>query len=99
MSLSSKQNAGRVAQLRELLKVLAKKLDSDPGSRDMANLAKQYRETLAEIEDLEPRSSADPIEVILSDASQKKRIVRPRRDRASHLRKKKEPDPQRPGNR
>ena len=33
--------------------ILAKEIDDEPGARDMASLAKQYRETLKEIEELE----------------------------------------------
>ena len=43
----------RVAQLKELLLILAKEIDDKPGARDMAALAKQYRETLHEIEEIE----------------------------------------------
>ena len=43
----------RVDQLRNLLDILAEKINSDPGARDLAQLAKQYRETLKEIEELE----------------------------------------------
>lgn len=42
----------REKQLRELLIVLADEIDSRPGARDLAQLAKQYRETLAEIDDI-----------------------------------------------
>ena len=43
----------RIDQLRELLEVLANEIDEKPGARDLAQLAKQYRETLKEIEDIE----------------------------------------------
>ena len=43
----------RLAQLKELLKILAETIDGRPGARDMAQLAKQYRETLKEIEEIE----------------------------------------------
>ncbi len=43
----------RVEQLKELLNVLAKEIDDEPGARDMAQLAKQYRETIKEIEEIE----------------------------------------------
>ena len=49
----------RVEQLRELLMILAKEIDDGPGARDMASLAKQYRETIKEIEEIEGMSEAD----------------------------------------
>ena len=42
----------RLEQLESLLKVLAKAIDEKPGARDLAQLVKQYRETLAEIEEI-----------------------------------------------
>ena len=46
-------DSSRVEQLKELLLILAKEIDDGPGARDMASLAKQYRETLKEIEEIE----------------------------------------------
>lgn len=43
----------RIIQLKALLKELAEGIDSKPGARDLAGLAKQYRETLKEIEEIE----------------------------------------------
>jgi hypothetical protein len=43
----------RIVQLRALAEILADKINTDPGARDLAQLAKQYRETLKEIEDIE----------------------------------------------
>ena len=43
----------RIQQLKELLLILAKEIDEKPGARDMASLARQYRETLQEIEEIE----------------------------------------------
>ena len=43
----------RVEQLKELLLILAKEIDDKPGARDMASLAKQYRETLKELDESE----------------------------------------------
>ena len=43
----------RLVQLKELLVVLADAIDDKPGARDLAQLAKQYRETLKEIDELE----------------------------------------------
>ena len=52
-------NEPRVEQLKELLLVLAKQIDSKPGARDMASLARQYRETLKEIEEIEGADDND----------------------------------------
>ena len=52
-------NKPRVDQLKELLLVLAKQIDSKPGARDMASLARQYRETLKEIEEIEGAEDND----------------------------------------
>ncbi len=43
----------RLFQLKELLAVLASAIDDKPGARDLAQLCKQYRETLREIEEIE----------------------------------------------
>ena len=45
--------ASRLFQLKELLAVLASAIDDKPGARDLAQLCKQYRETLREIEEIE----------------------------------------------
>lgn len=52
-------NEPRVEQLKELLLVLAEQIDSKPGARDMASLARQYRETLKEIEEIEGATGDD----------------------------------------
>lgn len=46
-------NATRLVQLKELLVILADEIDQRPGARDLAQLSRQYRETLKEIEDIE----------------------------------------------
>jgi hypothetical protein len=51
--LSDNTNKPRIDQLKELLIILANEIDAGPGARDMASLCKQYRETLAEIEQIE----------------------------------------------
>ena len=57
----------RVEQLKELLGILAKQIDDGPGARDMASLAKQYRETLKEIEEIEQNGNEeDELAKILS---------------------------------
>ena len=49
----------RLQQLESLLKVLATAIDEKPGARDLAQLAKQYRETLAEIEAIKGTGDED----------------------------------------
>lgn len=46
-------NKSRLDQLKALQVILAEEIDSRPGARDLAALAKQYRETLSEIEQIE----------------------------------------------
>lgn len=43
----------RLCRLKELASILAQAIDDSPGVRDLAQLAKQYRETLKEIEEIE----------------------------------------------
>ena len=57
----------RVDQLKELLLILAKEIDDEPGARDMASLVKQYRETMKEIEELDNGEADDEIAEILGD--------------------------------
>ena len=57
----------RLVQLKALLEILAGAIDDGPGARDLAQLSKQYRETLAEIEQIEgAEPSGDEISVILA---------------------------------
>lgn len=57
----------RFTQLKMLLQELAEAIDRKPGARDLAQLSKQYRETLREIEELEAyNNSGDEIENILA---------------------------------
>jgi hypothetical protein len=57
----------RIVQLRALAEILADKINEDPGARDLAQLAKQYRETLKEIEEIEGvNNGEDEIEKILN---------------------------------
>ena len=59
----------RVEQLKELLGILAQQIDDGPGARDMASLAKQYRETLKEIEEIEQNGNEeDELAKILSES-------------------------------
>lgn len=60
----------RVDQLKELLTILAQEIDEGPGARDMASLARQYRETLAEIEEIEGANNGeDEISKLLSESA------------------------------
>lgn len=43
----------RLIQLKTLLGILADEIDQRPGARDLAQLSRQYRETLREIEEIE----------------------------------------------
>lgn len=49
----------RLNQLKDLAEILAEKINSDPGARDLAGLAKQYRETLKEIEEIEGANNGE----------------------------------------
>lgn len=75
-------SATRLDQLRELLEILADEIDQRPGARDLAQLARQYRETLKEIEEIEgSEREDDDIAKILSEreALGKSGAVRPNR--------------------
>lgn len=55
-----------LSQLKALLWVLARAIDEKPGARDLAQLAKQYRETLARIAEMEGMNdNTDEISEIL----------------------------------
>lgn len=59
-------NCDRLSQLKELRDILADEINNRPGARDLAQLAKQYRETLKEIEELEGNNAEeDEIEKLL----------------------------------
>lgn len=61
----------RLAQLKALQEILAEAIDSRPGARDLASLAKQYRETLSEIEAIEGVDThGDEISEILTQREQ-----------------------------
>lgn len=49
----------RLEQLKELLRILADEIDRRPGARDLAQLSRQYRETLKEIEEIEGTEDND----------------------------------------
>lgn len=72
----------RYEQLKELLLILAEQIDSKPGARDMASLARQYRETLREIEELEgAEPQDDEINDILADRESNGKSGAVRKDR------------------
>lgn len=72
----------RYEQLKELLLILAEQIDSKPGARDMASLARQYRETLREIEELEgAEPQDDEINDILTDRESNGKSGAVRKDR------------------
>ena len=69
----------RLEQLKALLIILADEIDQRPGARDLAQLARQYRETLREIEEIEGANDHDDeiAEILLErDASGESRAVR-----------------------
>lgn len=45
--------SSRLDQLKALRDIIAESIDEKPGARDLAQLAKQYREIIAEIEGIE----------------------------------------------
>lgn len=51
-------DSDRLTQLKMLLKELAEGIDKKPGARDLAQLSKQYRETLREVEELEQSTAS-----------------------------------------
>lgn len=62
-----KTETDRLTQLKALRDILAAKINDDPGARDLAQLAKQYRETLKEIEEIEGgEHGEDEIEKLLN---------------------------------
>lgn len=61
-------NGTRLEQLKELLRILANEIDERPGARDLAQLSKQYRETLKDIEEIEGTlDDGDDIGKLLSE--------------------------------
>ncbi len=72
-------NKDRLTQLKALLLVIAEAIDAGPGARDLASLARQYRETIREIEEIEGATiHDDEIAEILAerDAAGESRSVR-----------------------
>ena len=57
--LNRAQDESRLSQLKALCEILADEIDKRPGARDLAQLSRQYRETMKEIEDIEGMSPVD----------------------------------------
>ena len=57
--LKSCSKKDQLTKLKALLAILAEAIDAKPGARDLAQLSKQYRDTLAEIERLEGGDNDD----------------------------------------
>lgn len=84
--ITERLHENRLTQLKALLEILADEIDHRPGARDLAQLARQYRETLKEIEEIEGGvTEDDEIGAILSDrkADGKSGAVRKSRARVS----------------
>ena len=57
---------GRLDRLKRLREILNERIEDGPGARDLAQLARQYRETLKEIDEIEGVGvSADEISEII----------------------------------
>ena len=62
--VSVTKDGTRLEQLRTLAEIIASHIDEDDGSHSMAQLARQYRETIAEIAALEEDADDDRIAAI-----------------------------------
>lgn len=78
MKMQDVTGESRIEQLRNLLEIIAIEIDRNPGARDMASLAKQYREIAKEIEEIEGiDGNEDEIaEILNSRVDGKPRTVR-----------------------
>lgn len=65
--LKEAANKGRLAQLYALRDILADAIDAKPGARDLAGLARQFRDTAKEIAELEDMDVEDEITAIIAD--------------------------------
>lgn len=78
------ETSGRLEQLKMLERILADEIDQRPGARDLASLAKQYRETIEEIENIEGvKSNNDAIGNILEKRNADGRSRPTRKNRAT----------------
>lgn len=67
------ESGTRLEQLRTLAMVIATSIDAGDETHSMAQLARQYRETIREIAELEgDEVNADPIADIIADAVARK---------------------------
>ena len=67
-SVTVSRNKTRLDRLKELAKVLAREIDSAEDRKAIPQLARQYRETLKEIEEIEGSADeGDEIASILSE--------------------------------
>ena len=64
--LKEAANKGRLAQLYALRDILADAIDAKPGARDLAGLARQFRDTAKEIAELEDMDVEDEITAIIA---------------------------------
>ena len=65
------RNGSRIDQLRTLALVIAESIDAGDESHSMAQLARQYRETIREISELEAENDDGDIISKLIDGSEK----------------------------
>ena len=61
------RDGSRLEQLRQLALVIAESIDMGDESHSMAQLARQYRETIREIAELEGESDDDPIARLIAE--------------------------------
>ena len=59
------ESGTRLQQLKELARVIAEWMDDCDSSRDMASLARQYRETIKEIEQIGGADDSDGLAEII----------------------------------
>ena len=57
----------RLTQLETLRAIIADEIDARPGARDLAGLAKQYREVLQEIDFLKGGEDDDEIDQLINE--------------------------------
>ncbi len=66
------KNGSRLEQLRALALVIAEQIDSGDESHSMAQLARQYRETIREIAELEAENDdGDIISRLIGDSDER----------------------------
>lgn len=60
------RDGSRLEQLRALALVIAAQIDDGDDTHSMAQLARQYRETIREIDELEDDAEEDPVAQIIA---------------------------------